>query len=514
MAACRKLAASSIAAIHRSLVNRKERLTKYDEKEDKFFNENEIAADERFSGEWEESRKAAGIFFEGETELLDELIEQSVQIMKKDNKLKELIEKIIPQIVQNNEKEKILIFTEYRGTQDYLTHALKNRFGESSVSLLHGSMSRQERDNSIRYFEEDGRFLISTEAGGEGINLQRKCHIMINYDLPWNPMRLVQRVGRLYRYGQKDKVIVFNLSVTNSIDGNILGVLYQRIEQVIKDMAAVGDEYRPGLEEEIIGGLVEALDIEDILQKAIDSTVAHTKEEIDEAIQKARNAVEKQRELLEYASGYSPEETGGEITMALSHVESFIRGMLPVLDIKIIETSHDGKVIRILLPQELSNELQLGGQKLKITLDRSIASRRNDIHMMDMNFHLFRYMLDHVKKYEFDGRVAKLQGLSSAVLTAILYWQNDQGIRMRQEYFSFLADKNGVVETNADIFSNWLQSSAKDGKVSFDRETAQKYFSLFEKEINNRLSEVSNIDLHPDSFQLIGAAYSDCSISN
>ena len=514
MASCRKLAASSIAAIHRSLVNRKDRLTKYTEKEEDFFNENEFAADERFSGEWEESRKAAGIFFEGETELLDELIEQSAQIMKKDNKLKELIEKIIPQIVQSNEKEKILIFTEYRGTQDYLANALKNKFGNNSVSLLHGSMSRQERDDSIRYFEEDGRFLISTEAGGEGINLQKKCHIMINYDLPWNPMRLVQRVGRLYRYGQKDKVVVFNLSVTNSIDGNILGVLYQRIEQVIKDMAAVGDEYRPGLEEEIIGGLVDALDIEDILQKSIDSTVEHTKEKIDEAIQKARNAVEKQRELLEYASGYSPEETKGEITMTLSHVESFIMGMFPILDIKIIETSHDGKVIRIFLPQELSNELQLVGQQLKITLDRGIASRRKDIYMMDMNFHLFRYMLDHVKKYEFDGRVAKLQGLSSAVLTAILYWQNDQGIRMRQEYFSFLADKNGVIETNADIFSKWLQSSAKDGKVSFDRETAQKYFSLFEKEINNRLSEVSNMDLHPDNFQLIGAAYSDCSSSN
>ena len=375
-------------------------------------------------------------------------------------------------------------------------------------------MSRQERDSAIIYFEENGRFLISTEAGGEGINLQRRCHIMINYDLPWNPMRLVQRVGRLYRYGQKDKVVVFNISVTHSIDGNILGVLYQRIEQVIKDMAAVGDEYRPGLEEEIIGGLVDALDVEDILQKAIDSTVLHTQEEIDKAIQKARDAVEKQRDLLEYASGYSSDEQKGELAMALSHVESFVRGMLPIIDIKIIETSHDDKVIKVLIPQALSNELQIDGQQLKITLDRSIASRRKDIHMMDMDFYLFKYMLDYVKKYEFDGRVAKLRGLSSAVLTAILYWQNDQGIRMRQEYFSFLADANGVVETNSDMFSKWLQSSAKDGKVLFDRETAKKYFSAFRNEIDNRLSKVSNVDLHPDNFQLIGAAYSDCSRSN
>jgi len=512
MATCRKLAASSIAAVQRSLVNRKARLMEYDEKKDTlYFSENMANADERFIGEWEEieeSRNHAGIFFEGEIELLDALIEKAGQIVQQDNKLNELLNKIVPQIANS---KKILIFTEYRGTQDYLANALKNKFGNDSVSLLHGSMSRQEREEAIVYFEEDGRFLVSTEAGGEGINLQRRCHVMINYDLPWNPMRLVQRVGRLYRYGQREKVVVFNISMTHSIDGSILGVLYQRIEQVVKDMAAVGDEYRPGLEEEIIGELVDSIDVTDILDKAIDSTVQHTQEEIDKAVQNARAAVEKQRELLEYAFGYSSDAAESELNITLNHVEAFIKGMLAVLDIQIIEKSHDGRVIKILLPQELSSELNLGGQQLKITIDRGIASRRKDIHMMDMNSHLFQHMLNYVKQYEFDGRAAKLRGLSSAVLTAILRWQNDQGVRMRQEYFSLLAHENDRVETNGKIFAEWLRHPAMDGEKPLDRQAAKKYFDLFKTKINKRLAEVSNNDLHPENFQLIGAAYSDCS---
>jgi len=63
--------------------------------------------------------------------------------------------------------------------------------------------AHQERQKAINNFEDQAQFLISTEAGGEGINLQRQCHLMVNYDLPWNPMRLVQRIGRLYRYGKK-----------------------------------------------------------------------------------------------------------------------------------------------------------------------------------------------------------------------------------------------------------------------------------------------------------------------
>ena len=108
-------------------------------------------------------------------------------------------------------------------------------------------MSHQERRNSIDSFENEGQFLVSTEAGGEGINLQRYCHTMVNVDLPWNPMRIAQRIGRLYRYGQKKKVVVFNLHVPQSLDASILETMYFKLDQIVADLASVGGEYHEGM---------------------------------------------------------------------------------------------------------------------------------------------------------------------------------------------------------------------------------------------------------------------------
>lgn len=331
---------------------------------------------------------------------------------------------------------------------------------------------------------------------------------MINFDLPWNPMRLVQRVGRLYRYGQNKRVVVFNVSVPQSMDGNILDILYQRIDQVVEDMAVLGGEFRPGLEAEILGELVELLNVSDILDQAREETATHTQEKIDEALERAKEAVQKQKELLEYAAGYNPEESEGELQITLDHVDAFIKGVLPGMNISILEESHKGKVMRISLPEELAEKIGMAGRQLRVTLDRDIASRRRDIQMMDLNSALLQEMLAYVKKYHFDGRVAKLQGLSPAVITAILRWQNDQGVRMRQEYAAFLVGKDGSVESNSLEFASWLMAPALDGDKVLDRKDAKNYLVAILKASDDRLSEISNIDLHPEGSQLISGGYS------
>lgn len=506
MATYRKLAASSIAAIERSLSRRLQRL------ETGELNGASLDAelvDERFVGEWEEFVDAPdGQFFEGEIVMLKELIEKARLLFTGDSKLRAFIDELVETILQDNPQEKILIFTEYRGTQDFLTEALQKRFGTESVSLLHGGLSHIEREEAIANFEDSSQFLISTEAGGEGINLQRKCHIMVNYDLPWNPMRLVQRVGRLYRYGQKNKVVVFNISVPQSMDGNILNILYLRIDQVVEDMAILGGEFRPGLAAEILGELVEALNISDVLDQARQDTAPQTREKIDEALKRAKEAVEMQRELLEYAAGFNPEESAGELEITLDHVDSFIKGAMGALNIQILETTHKGKVMRIALPDDVAEAIGVAGRRMNITLDRDIASRRKDIQMMDLNSSLLRYLLNHVKDYRFDGRVAMLNNLAPAVITAMLRWQNDQGVRMRQEYTSFLVDDNGQIESNSDKFSTWLMHPAEDGENIPDRKIAKKYFSEISKAMQNRLGEISNSDLHPENYQVVSGGYS------
>jgi hypothetical protein len=318
----------------------------------------------------------------------------------------------------------------------------------------------------------------------------------------------VQRIGRLYRYGQNKKVIVFNVHIPQSIDGSIMELLYTRIDQVVQDMATLGGEYQPGLEAEILGEIAEFIDIKDILENAIDINIKHTKENIEDALNRAKEAVKKQRDLLKYAAGFNPDETKGELSITKEHLNSFVMGMIAQLNIKIIETTHKGAVWKLDLPDTIRNDLALRNQTIIVTLDRDIAARRKNIHMMDLNFHLFNYFLKTAMKYSFDGRVCRIKDLDgSALIMAILRWQNDQGIRMRQEYLATLVKENGENEQNSKTVSNWLNNSAQDGQKMVDTIAGETLLDSVKDTIDQRLDFISNNELHPEYRQIVSAAW-------
>lgn len=508
MSIYRKLAASSIAAIKRALDRRLYKL-RHEQQYDVPASAIPEDADERYLGEWEERVESeATPFFEGEIHLLEELLALAVNLIAVDSKLNCFMGELLPRILNNSPREKVLVFTEYRATQDLLMEQLRIKFGDSAVAVLHGGLDHNERERAITAFEEEGQFLISTEAGGEGINLHRACNIMVNYDLPWNPMRLVQRVGRLYRYGQKNKVVVLNLHVPKSIDNEVLIILYQRLNQVVHDMASLGEEFRPGMEDEILGQMAEFLELEDILQQAGQEPIQRTQENIDFALERAREAVEKQRELLAYAAGYDPEETKGELKITLDHVGAFIVGMFKHLGIEVLETTHNGGALRIKLPETLMEEIGLKGQQMRITWDRSLAARRTDLLMMDLESPLLRHMITMAKDYQFDGRVATIVGLEAqAVVAAMLRWQNDQGSRMRQEFIVQIIGEDGTSAGNPESFLKWLMRPAKDGEGAGPMDNGRKLFLAAQKALDMRLDSVSNVDLHPENSQPVSAAW-------
>lgn len=505
----RKLSASSIAAIVKALAGRLERIILREATRAPDLDAME-EQDERYSGEWEEKEAftAGGQeFFSGEIGMIERLIQKAKEVLQADSKLNCFMDGLLSIIMNNDAGEKVVIFTEYRATQEYLAETLRDRFGADAVSLIHGGLDHHERERSIAHFEDAGKFLLSTEAGGEGINLHRKCHIMVNYDLPWNPMRLVQREGRLYRYGQKDKVIIFNLNVPETFDGSILNLLYDRIGQVVRDMSVLGGEFRPGLEAEILGEIVDVLEIEDVLEKAALAGLHHTEESIDEALKRAREAVEKQRELLEYAAGYDPDEAKDEMRISSEHVRAFVEGMIEQLGIEVRETSHGESVLRIRLPDELAEKVGLRGRQLRITWVRDLAVHRPDIHMIDLDSPLLREMLSRAKSYSFDGRVASVKGLDAVcAATAMLRWQNDQGRRMRQEFAAYLLRADGIVDRNPDDFNRWLVYRAEDGRRPLRQEEAKRALLSLEQEMDQRLAELANQYIHPENAQLLGAS--------
>ncbi|MFG8397976.1 helicase-related protein [Pseudomonas aeruginosa] len=438
MTVYRKLAASSAAAIHRALCNRLQRLL--DDEANGLSDEE--PRDQRYLGEWEEQFTSdAREFFAGEVQLLKDLIAEAAALKANDLKLKLFIEDIIGKIHAANADEKVLIFTEYRTTQNYLREALADHYGSDQVELINGSMQHAERREAIKRFEEQGRFLISTEAGGEGINLQSKCHVMVNYDLPWNPMRLVQRIGRLYRYGQKKKVVVFNIQQTDSLDQNIVDLMYERIDSVVTDLAEIQrHEFNEGLKDEILGQLAELIDVEDILQEATKLGIDRTRERIDEALKQARTAAAKQRELFAHAATSDPNELRDELEITVDHLYSFVLGMFDQLGIEVAERSHKERLLRIRLSEQVMRDMGLSpkaSRRMDVTLDRMLAANRPDTHMLDLNSKLMQYLLGKACEYDFGGLAAMLKAPEleeGALLGAMLRWQGPQGKRMRQEF--------------------------------------------------------------------------------
>ncbi|GED13372.1 ATP-dependent helicase [Aneurinibacillus migulanus] len=163
-----------------------------------------------------------------------ELIEQLKQVSTNQK-----AEKVIDIIKETDDK--VIIFTEYRATQEYLQHILAQH-GITSV-LFRGGFKRSKKDWMSQLFEQRAQVLIATEAGGEGINLQF-CNRLINYDMPWNPMRVEQRIGRIHRLGQTRDVYIYNLATQGTIEEKILNLLYEKInlfKMVIGELETIID---------------------------------------------------------------------------------------------------------------------------------------------------------------------------------------------------------------------------------------------------------------------------------
>lgn len=172
------------------------------------------------------------------------------------NNLKDLSKgNALIEILRKNPDEKTIIFTQFIKSMDYITDLLWKY--EIPHVIFRGDMSLKEKDASIAMFKDETPVLVSTESGGEGRNMQF-CNTIINFDLPWNPMRIEQRIGRLHRIGQTRDVFIFNLSIKETIEDYIIEILDSKInmfEMVIGEI------------EPILGQLGEDRDFEEIIME-------------------------------------------------------------------------------------------------------------------------------------------------------------------------------------------------------------------------------------------------------
>lgn len=254
--ALQKLASSSIAAVVAALRTRVKRLSAEAAKSRTELDSLEIDDGDEVDQalrRWLRDEKQARLrLMEDEGRYLADLIAAAGQVTAETR-----IGRIVEVIKDRFPTEPVLLFTEYKQTQSLVVSALMAEFGQGSVGFMNGddrledirlpdgrvTMMADRREDVCDAFNAGRiRFLISTEAGGEGIDLQERCSALIHVDLPWNPMRLHQRVGRLNRYGQQRPVQVVSLRNPDTVEAMIWQKLEQKLNSIMRAIGSAMDE--------------------------------------------------------------------------------------------------------------------------------------------------------------------------------------------------------------------------------------------------------------------------------
>jgi superfamily II DNA or RNA helicase len=390
--------ASSLRAVRRSLERRKERLEEL-LKLGKWLAERGTVDEEELEDAPEAER------LKREDELVERLTaaETREELQAEINTLAELIRlareaerheletkltelrKVMEDEQLQQTREKLLIFTESRETLEYLAEKLKN-WGYSVVTM-HGGMNLDARIRAEHEFRERAQVMVSTEAGGEGINLQF-CSLMVNYDIPWNPNRLEQRMGRIHRYGQQKEVHIYNLVAADTREGKVLGALFRKLEQI---QAALGSDRVF----DVIGEVIPGQSLKELIVQAI--TNRRTLEEIiadietlpdEEAVRKAREAVLEglATRHIDLQRVLGEDRRARENRLVPEYIERFFQRACEFLNIP-LERRRDGLWRVPNVPYEVRNVSQTLRHRFgevfreysKLTFDKATARRQDAV---------------------------------------------------------------------------------------------------------------------------------------
>ncbi len=497
MTTFQKLAASSTRAIKEALKKRVVNLQATAQGEE---NGDKTEYDARHEGEFE-ARKAERerrAFIKTEVGMLEKLLTMEVP---SDAKQDELF-KVIKSVSKDTLDQPVLIFTEYLATQDSLIELLNQAYGEGCTTKIRGGMSMGEKKNNIAEFRDKPkvRFLVSTEAGGEGINLQF-AHVMINYDLPWNPFRLAQRYGRLYRYGQDKRVQIFNFQNAGTIEDKVRQYLEDKTKNAAERLAGVTGETSAEIEEGLLGLFDEHLNYEKIYREGlVKDNIKPSQQEIDEAVQKAEEAYR-----VAYASLFSkdiapfnPDRFKHEVQspLTLEHVKEFVLEFVRREGRKVTQ-SEEG-LFEFILPDSLKRVEGLEQRYQKVTFDRATAIRNSEVEFLAMGHPLTDAILKYCGSTDFGGLtgsrvVERSQSLSaSGALFHFTVKVTKEMSEQESTFFEFVpvfVYDNGTVaskEAVQYIVSELANAKTPSKQTALPVESAER---LFEKARDQVLTE-------------------------
>ncbi len=507
----RKLASSSVWALLVAMTKRKQRLlgeipsgpstieldveAQFEIEED-----NDDLADANIEG-------ATGLFFEDELRDLDAVLSQARASISADRKILEL-EKLIADLVVAQHR-KVLIFTEYRATQSYIQDRIERELDRRSA-LIHGGMTVDEKQAAISDFDANTQILISTEAGGEGLNLQRHCHVLVNYDLPWNPARLQQRIGRLYRYGQKEKVVVINIASKDTIDNQVLTTVLERLEAVVRQMGPVSAEYDERHHSEVLGDLLDRLDINDLLEEARSGGVERTAQRVDDAIQRARDSKRLQDDILANIStldGNSWQRLGAFTTRDLA---LFIKRAAALLNIEVNEFDNVER-FDLRLPERLRGRFSEFANRTSVEVRTNRTGSSGRI-LLDFSSTFVSYLVTSVTRPEFGGGFGAIAAGEEHLLIAamLIHFQNEQGQHRGADLVAASRDQSGHIEVDNSRLRTLFERVQRTGLIeaSDPKDRMDRIEAVLDR-IETRVAALSEITRHAGGIFPVGIVQLD-----
>jgi Helicase conserved C-terminal domain/RNA polymerase recycling family C-terminal len=373
-----KMLCSSTRAVAGALQTRASRLLKDAETGEPLVDDPELAEEQ------EDLVELASLDALAEAELLRDAAARACRIT--DAKLLALGE-LVDGILEKDPSEKILIFSQFLGSIEMIRGHLAKRH---SVEVFHGQMSREEKDKAHEAFRRRAQILIASEAGGEGRNFQF-CRIVVNYDLPWNPMRIEQRIGRVDRVGQTRDVEIYNFAVKGMLDEKILDVLERRIRIFTETVGAL-DPILESFEDEIRYIALGEGDPDEEFQR-LDA-------ELEDEIRQARQLEELRRDfVLDWRSLQRDRANallGREPRATRRDLEHFCRTAIERFGTGSIEAHEEGGLF-IKVPGMLrKGRLREVEEDYRGSFDVQIALQDERLHFFAMGHPLVESIIDNV----------------------------------------------------------------------------------------------------------------------
>ena len=441
----------------------------------------------------------------------DGIIEATANIPDEEEKIKELIELVdegpdrkfdtliraIEQIRRENKNEKMIIFTQYLETLYFLQDEIGKYYDPKKIAIVKGGPLEDKIASCESFWDEDGaQFLISTSAGGEGINLQ-VCRILFNYDLPWNPMAVEQRIGRIHRYGQTETVQVYHLVAEETIEEKVYAILEEKLFEIamtIGKVDTITGDVSEDFRSEILGFLGSSTNYTSLYREALlNRNYERTEQEISEAIQVAKDASEALRQLTLDLSTFNLEyyrELEGKFT--LEDLKRFTEKAILRLGGSFIPS---GDLVQITVPPALKKLPDVASRYENVTFSRKTATRKKNVDLLGIGHPLIDALLGFYKSESVSGELlnAKCDGIPTCLNARCLFTVEFEDGTRRELYYSFFIEgENGVNDLYL-LSKNSFKEIGSIEPVSYLEDKQRMFFQNQEAQIRSNNDGVINI---------------------